>query len=322
MYLVLGEALIDMVAGTQGDFSPVPGGGPYNFARALALQGVPTGYANPFSADAFGTLLKSTLEASGAMHLGGISARPTSLALVTTDARGAPQYTFYRDGVADRDLDVTALRETWRRDAIGFHTGALALVPPDVQHALDALHYFRRRRGTLCTVDVNMRPRVASSMGIPGHEYRAAVFDAITAANVVKVSDEDLVNLGLVGDATTEAVALLERGCDVVVLTLGTEGAWAFTRTERIHQPAVPVQAVDTVGAGDCFFAGFMASLHRQGALVELGAQPPVAPILRRALQHAAACAAVNISRKGCQPPTWEQAANWQLPGGGGASPD
>jgi len=109
MFIVSGESLIDMVAAADGTFSPVPGGAPYNFARALALQGVPTGYANPFSDDLFGSLLKKTLEESGARHLGAISGKPTSLALVATDERGQPQYSFYRSQVADRDIDRFAV---------------------------------------------------------------------------------------------------------------------------------------------------------------------------------------------------------------------
>ncbi|HET9849313.1 MAG TPA: hypothetical protein VFR68_12260 [Candidatus Dormibacteraeota bacterium] len=36
MILVCGEALIDMVIGSNGSRSPSPGGGPFNTARALA----------------------------------------------------------------------------------------------------------------------------------------------------------------------------------------------------------------------------------------------------------------------------------------------
>jgi fructokinase len=310
MYVVLGESLIDMVAGPHGDFSPVPGGGPYNFARALALQGIPTGYANPFSEDAFGKLLKRTLAASGATHLGSVSAKPTSLALVTTDEQGSPTYSFYREGVADRDLDASVLSQATPRDVIGFHTGALALVPPDHRRTLAALGRFRAR-GALCTLDVNMRPQIARSLGVSLQDYRAAALDAIASANIVKVSDEDLLNLGLGGDPVTEAHGLLDRGCDLVVLTLGAQGAWALNAAHRLYQPAGAVQLMDTVGAGDCFFAGFVASLHVQGALTTLHARPATAAVLVQAIAHASACAAINISRKGCQPPTWQEATDW-----------
>ena len=311
MFLVFGESLIDMVAGPTGDFTPVPGGGPYNFARALALQGVAAGYLNPFSEDAFGQLLKTTLEVAGARHLGRTSHKPTSLALVATDAQGQPQYSFYRDNVADRDIDADFILANAGAEVTGFHSGTLALVPPDDRHVLRALQHFRGR-GVLCTLDVNMRPQVAGSMGIDMERYRAGAFEAVANADVIKVSDEDLHHLGLNAAPQAGAQALLERGCRLVVVTLGSQGAWAIDARHRLHQPALPVRAVDTVGAGDCFFAGFIASLERQGALADLRRGGLTAEALASALRHAAVCAAINISRKGCQPPTWEEAARWR----------
>src|SRR4051794_10741788 len=66
-------------------------------------------YANPFSIDAVGMLHKQTPADAGAEHPGLASRRPTSLAFVAIDANGNPHYRFYREGVADRDLDTAAL---------------------------------------------------------------------------------------------------------------------------------------------------------------------------------------------------------------------
>src|SRR5215470_1541685 len=162
MFIISGENLIDLVAGPDGNLAPHAGGAPYNFACALALQGVGAGYVNPFSGDAFGVVLKRTLVASGARHLGRTSPKPTCLALVTTDERGQPSYSFYLEKVAYRDIDAATIASVTPPAAAGFHTGALALVPPDDQAMLDAL-VGARARGLLCTVDVNMRPVVASS---------------------------------------------------------------------------------------------------------------------------------------------------------------
>ena len=40
MFVIAGEALIDFIAAPDGRYQPVAGGAPFNFARALALQGV------------------------------------------------------------------------------------------------------------------------------------------------------------------------------------------------------------------------------------------------------------------------------------------
>ena len=310
MFLIAGEALIDMVAAPDGTYRPVPGGAPFNFARALALQGISAQYANPFSGDAFGMLLQRTLEDAGAEHPGAGSNRPTSLALVSTDANGHPHYSFYREGVADRDLDATALIDLDRPAVRGFHTGALALVPPDDQNVLAAARHFRRRH-VLCTLDVNMRPQVAASQGIDAQRYREAALRMIACADIVKVSDEDLQHLGSAEPPETSARTLLEQGPKLVVLTLGLSGACAISAEEQVFQPAQRVEIIDTVGAGDCFFAGFIASLDRQGLLEGVRDRAPSAAALKSALLHASVCAAINISRRGCQPPTWDEAVRW-----------
>jgi fructokinase len=311
MFIVAGESLIDMVAAADGTFSPVPGGAPYNFARALALQGVPAGYANPFSDDLFGSLLKKTLEESGARHLGARSSKPTSLALVATDERGQPQYSFYRSQVADRDIDAQALLGPAQPDMIGFHSGGLGLVPPDHVLIVQAMQKFRDT-GALCTVDINMRPQVAHTMAVAPEDYRQAALAVASLAHVAKVSDEDLQHLALPGVPQVSARALLQGGCKLVILTLGAKGAWAISAEEEIFQAAAHVKVVDTVGAGDCFFAGLIASLKHQGALRALSHCAPSGVVLAQALRHANACAAIDIGRKGCQPATWEEAVAWR----------
>jgi fructokinase len=310
MFLIAGEALIDMVPTAQGTFLPVAGGAPYNFARALALQAIAASYANPLSDDAFGVLLRNGLAAAGVRHLGRRTSRPTSLALVATDSQGHPHYSFYREGVADRDIDAETLIALDSAEVTGFHTGGLALVPPDDRCVLAASHHFRRR-GVLCTADINMRPQVAVSLGIAAAHYRDAALEVISSADIVKVSDEDLHHLGFEDAPAIHARELLARGPKIVVVTLGADGALAFADDEQVFQPAQKVDVVDTVGAGDCFFAGFIASLQRQGRLAELNDRVPPALALEEALRYAAVCAAIDISRQGCQPPTREEAERW-----------
>lgn len=67
------------------------------------------------------------------------------------------------------------------------------------------------------------------------------------------------------GDATDDPWELLRgcvaRGPRVVVCTLGAQGAIGLTAAgERAAVPAAPASIVDTNGAGDAFFAGFLAS--------------------------------------------------------------
>ncbi|WDT54976.1 sugar kinase [Streptomyces sp. G7(2002)] len=58
-----------------------------------------------------------------------------------------------------------------------------------------------------------------------------------------------------------QARLLLDQGVGEVVVKLGAEGATAFTHGGSLHQPAKPVRAVDAVGAGDAFVAGYLSAL-------------------------------------------------------------
>lgn len=49
-------------------------------------------------------------------------------------------------------------------------------------------------------------------------------------------------------------------GSEVVCITDGTRGAWAYDGKKMIHAEAILQQAVDTTGAGDAFTSGFFAS--------------------------------------------------------------
>ena len=61
-----------------------------------------------------------------------------------------------------------------------------------------------------------------------------------------------------------EIEALMDRchalGTKVVGVTLGSRGSIFSEEGKRYHQGIVPVEAIDTMGAGDSFIAGFLHS--------------------------------------------------------------
>lgn len=64
-------------------------------------------------------------------------------------------------------------------------------------------------------------------------------------------------------NANPEEVArdLVHLGVKNVVMTLGEQGALIVTESSSKHVPAMPMQAVDTTGAGDAFNAGLATAL-------------------------------------------------------------
>lgn len=83
------------------------------------------------------------------------------------------------------------------------------------------------------------------------------------------------------------ARCLMEQGPDTIVVTLGSEGAVAFQRGQAaLHQPAIPVKTIDTIGAGDAFAAGLATAIVQKRSFDEC-------------LLRAAACGAVATCKFG-----------------------
>jgi fructokinase len=300
-----GEALIDLIAGADGRFEPCLGGAVYNLSRALSRQDVGVMYLNPLSRDRFGRQL-----AQGLTNDGVVLARPdavpevTSLAVVSVDPSGHPDYAFYRQGVADRATSAAQLTLACEQaDELSLVcTGALALSPDDAEIYLPWLAA-QRQSGRTVVVDANLRPSVMPNLDM----YRRHVLTALQYAHVIKASDEDLASLNLPGgDAFAQAQALLAGSrASVIALTLGAQGAALLTRHgqefKAIETDTLAV--VDTVGAGDCFLAGLVAAMLAHRLPANWGATQVANPVACQVLANAVASASFCVTQRGCVPP-------------------
>ena len=301
MILCAGEALIDMLPRESRDgepaFAPLVGGAVLNTARALARLGAPTGFFSGLSTDLFGQQIISAMQADGVdTSLCHRSDRPTTLAFVTlTD--GQAQYAFYDENTAGRMLSEAELPATVEAEACFF--GGISLPVEPCGEAYDALS--ARLAPTMpMMLDPNIRPGFIRD----ADRYRARIWRMIERADIVKVSDEDLHWLMDDGDLEDRARALLDRGPSLICLTKGSDGVVGLTRDARIEVPSRRGTVVDTVGAGDTFNAGVLASLSRAGVLTKTQVRSLSEETIRDALTLGADAASVTVSRAGANPPT------------------
>ena len=96
---------------------------------------------------------------------------------------------------------------------------------------------------------------------------------------------------------------MLELGPKLVIVTGGAKGATGYTRDHEITVASERVTVVDTVGAGDTFNAGVLASLHDQGLLAKAAVAALGSDAIRAALTLGSKAAAVTVSRAGANPP-------------------
>jgi fructokinase len=222
---------------------------------------------------------------------------PTSLAIASLAA-----------GVASYDFRIT-----WQVpalpplsiDARCLHTGSLATAfPPGDAAVLDRIRRERERGRVTISYDPNVRPALL----VDADRARPSVEALVALSDVVKVSDEDLRWLYPSERYADVAHRWLSRGGPaLVVVTLGGEGTFAVCKGVELTRPAVPIDLVDTVGAGDSFSAGMLDGLRRadllggarRAALADVDEATLIA-----ILDEAAVVAAITCSRPGADPPT------------------
>ncbi|GAA1955624.1 carbohydrate kinase [Nocardioides panacihumi] len=298
--LVVGEALVDVIRDGRGAVSEHAGGSPANVAVGLARLGRPTTLLTRLGEDRHGRLVAEHLHREGVALPLGRQAAATSYAEALIGPDGSADYRFSLEWTLPELPDLAEVAELPR--PIVVHTGSLgAVVPPGADTVIDLLS--ARRGEATVTYDLNIRPAVMGE----GADLWARVARVVALADVVKASDEDLAHLVPGATASDAARRLLDLGPVAVVVTGGGEGAVCLTRHGSTSTPAPEVVVADTVGAGDSFCSAMIDRLWEWGALG--GSARPTLRSLDLAawsdvLDHAAAAAAITVSRPGANPPT------------------
>jgi fructokinase len=298
MFVVVGEALVDLVGQRGGrTFSALPGGSPANVALGLARLGVPVMLKTRLGRDSFGEMVRSHLEASGVQVDGGAGEGAKTTLAIATLAAGIASYDFRID------WDVEALVPL-PVETRCLHTGSLATVlAPGRANVVDLVEREHERGRVTVSYDPNVRPALLGDTA----QARPDIEHLVAMSDVVKVSDEDL--RWLYPDRRDEEVVQnwLASGPALVVVTRGGAGVYAVSAGLELRRAAVPIDLVDTVGAGDSFTSGLLDGLHRAD-LIGGARRDALATIdeatLGSVVDAAALIAAITCSRPGADPPT------------------
>jgi fructokinase len=94
-------------------------------------------------------------------------------------------------------------------------------------------------------------------------------------------------------------------GPSLVVVTHGPNGSRAGTTGgARVVRPPIRVEMADTIGAGDAFMAGLLASLYENDLATPEAVAAITADEVARTLDDATLVAALTCERHGADPPT------------------
>lgn len=286
---VCGEALMDVLP--EG---AVVGGGPANTAKALARLGREVEFIGGISSDSYGRQITEELRNAGVgLKHSHLSEKPTATARVILDDKGSASYFFTIDNTATFDFRSEWLPDPSDTETRVLHIGSLATI---VEPGSNLLYEWAMKVVEFAPIVFD--PNIRTSYLADHRRYLSSVEKWISISTIVKASDDDLAWLHPGLELVDVAKQWIDAGAEIVVITRGPNGLMAVTANEVVEVSSVPVEVVDTVGAGDTVGAVIVDAILEHGIFSLRG------DVLRDVLDCAALAAAITCSRAGAQPPS------------------
>ncbi len=235
------ELLADRMALTLGSSSAI-------VAHNLAALGCKVGFASRIGDDPLGQIAVDRLAAGGVDVTGvrRIASQIKTGLTVILQRRKLRTILTYPGTIFDltlADLDISYLV-----DAKHFHLSSFFLqrsLTPSVEELFRTL----KAAGLTISLDTNDDPE---------DKWESGLMNVLPYVDVFLPSERELKRIAQTNDFETALARVAER-VPLLVVKMGEKGAIAQRGKERIASPAIQVDFVDPVGAGDSFDAGFLS---------------------------------------------------------------
>ena len=218
-------------------------------AHNMAIMGVPVAFTTLVGRDDFGTFALTRLQESGAdltrVRYAG-SGTGTGITVLLPHGRERHILTYLGTMAeltcADLDFEYLASARHFHLSSIFLQTGLQAGLY-DLMSALKA-------RGLTISLDTN---------DDPAGEWGGVLHHVLPLVDVLLPNEGELMRM--TGTATLEAaLEKMSEHVPLIVVKCGSRGALVHQAGETLTVPPVTVEAVDTIGAGDSFNAGFLTA--------------------------------------------------------------
>lgn len=300
--LCLGEPMVEFVrvgGPESGTYQIGVGGDTSNAAIAAARQGAQVGYLTALGQDRFGDRI-ADLWAHEGIDASAVSRNPdapTGVYFIEPDP-AERQFSYYRKGSAASLYSADDLPKPYLNHADALHLSGITLAVSDqLREAAFAAIAHMRAGGGLVSFDTNLRLKLWDI-----DTAREIIQTAARQTNLLITSIEDGEALTGTSDVAQIAKHYADFGCDVVIVTLGGDGASVLHNGNLRHVPPAAATPMDSTGAGDSFVGAFLAwwleigdpwdaatlaSIVAAGTVSGLGAVTPI-PRRKAVLEEAA----------------------------------
>ncbi|MFJ6376109.1 sugar kinase [Pseudarthrobacter oxydans] len=264
--LTFGETMIALRAAgplaLNPNISATIAGAESNVAIALARLGHDVQWAGRVGNDTGGELIRRTLraEAVGQDHLTIDSRRQTGILIFEQRLPDLTNVSYFRQDSAGSALTADHIAPAMAEGPRVLHlTGITCALGPCAADAVQQAAAAAHTAGITVTFDVNYRAKLWNRK-----DAGEALRKLLPFIDVLIGSPEELTLLmgdGTADDETTVASSFIGQGIREVIVKLGAGGARLHTNNGTLHSPARDITAVDSVGAGDAFTAGYISGL-------------------------------------------------------------
>ena len=260
------EKLVENTALTIGSSSVI-------FACGAARLGLKVAFIGKCGDDIFGRFMLEQMQAHQVDIGNVIVAKGGSTGLSVILNRGTDRAILTHPGLI-ADLQASDIADSLLRQASHLHVASYFL-QTNLQPDLPALFGRARSFGLTTSLDTNYDP-----------SEQWLGFDELLAVTNVFLPNETEAK-SLTGAENVEVAAdRLKVKTETMAIKLGAEGALGISQSQRVRVASIPVNVVDTVGAGDSFDAGFIYGYLNQWSL-------------EKSLQLACVCGALSTQKAG-----------------------
>jgi len=286
---VVGEMLLEFLPADENvlfqTFGPMyksPSGAACIFACAAAALGARVQLLGRTGTDPFSRFVHEVISGYGVDTSRLIEDRERQIGLSFVEEQaGARRFVYYRKNSAGSMLSAEDIDPAVVRQAEALYFPAMLLgLSPQMRSACLAALAVAREAGLITALDLNIRQELW-----PDRDD-GLLKKVISQLNLLTLNQNEAFLITGEMDAKAALSRLLSYGPLVVAITRGADGLIIGAEDELVEVSGLPVQVVDTVGAGDICAAGLLTGLLEGMSLEEAG-------------RFANATAALKIGRMG-----------------------
>lgn len=252
----IGETLLDIIFSGGKPHTAKAGGSMLNSVISLGRLSLPVSFISEYGQDDVGNLIDNFLTDNGVdtTYVHRYDDGNTALALAFLDEKNDAHYSFYKNYPAKRlEIDFPVLNS---EDLI--LCGSFYALSSEIRERFISFLHSAIASGATVIYDPNFRKSHLNEL----ESLKSIIIENMQMATIVRGSDEDFMNIFSVNNPD-EAWKTVREFCACMVYTSNSDGVFVRSSSFSGKYPVKKIKPVSTIGAGDNFNAGMIASFYR-----------------------------------------------------------